>query len=193
MKRKHEITNSSVLFDDGTFTAWINLDRFVTTDKVFDRAAVASYAVVNATPAFPGFAFNGTSSTITPGNLGTIKTCMFWIKPNNLTQEIFQLRATVYVEIVAGTIVGNGRNFNLVFFVDGILGADTIIQDKWNFVAFTTSGGEAFSAPILGEVDGTGFYDGEISKFITSTAVLSNDRILSFYNYYKRFYSLGTS
>lgn len=187
------VSNSSVFFMDPTFTSWIDLEHFLTTDKVFDRAASKSLDVVTAVPAYPGFTFNGVDSKVTIGNVGTIKTCMFWIKPNNLTQEIFQLQTIIYLEIIAGEIAANGRGFTpTTFFVDGVEGT-TVVQDKWNFVAYNDSAAFSSADTVLGTVNGVGFYDGEISKFITSTAILSAAQILSFYNYYKRFYSLGTS
>ncbi len=193
MKPQYRITHSSVLFRDPTFTSWIELDAFSSTDEVHDYAANSSLVVANATPAYPGFGFNGSDAKITAGDIGTIKTCMFWIKPADINQVVFQVNADPdYVELDGIDIAANGGGFAgaVTWYVDGIMG-ETLVEDQWNFVAFTHAG-QVADAVILGNVDGVGWYDGEIGKFITSTVVLSAAMIMSFYQYYKKFYSLGT-
>ncbi len=153
------------------YKLWAGL---TSTASVFDYSLggfTGTVAGTDIAPAYPGFTFNGTDDKITLGNIGTVRTCAFWMKPSGATQEIMQFAGGEWIDMAGGTIAGNGAGVSLTFFVDGIAGT-SIADGVWNFVACTEAGLTANNV-ILGEAFGVGFYTGVFGDAMFYDSALS--------------------
>jgi len=129
------------------------------------------------------YAFNGSNQYITFGNTAvSIKSLMFWIKLNSITQSILKLSDTLHkVVISSGTIIVTGWRATVVIYVDGAV-SSTISDANWHCVCITTSG-DAFAASnlILG-YDGTAYLAGSIGEVLTFSSQLSAAEVKTLYN-----------
>ena len=106
-----------------------------------------------------GLLFNGTSGTISLGNVyNGVKTVSFWVKPNTTTQSLIDLNATATVDINAGTVRGN--NFTTpTIYVDGAaltgvaLAAPTFVAEYPTAFNSTTSPKTAMNAVAINSGD----------------------------------------
>ncbi len=130
----------------------IPLDNFVTTDEVHDYSQLdaATFAVTAATPAYPGFLFNGSSSLIaasvnTAGDITTNDfSIAFWLKAdstNNTSQRLVSKRTVnvgyeIFLNTLAPTVIET-----FVGDAGGIASAaictTDIHDDNWHHIVIT--------------------------------------------------------
>ena len=177
MKEKYRRPQISTVGLVAHYKLWAGL---TTTGEVFDYSLNGNNGTVtNALPASPGFSFNGVGDDIDAGNIGAVKTCTFWMKPDGATQEIMQFASGEWIDMAGGTIAGNGAGVLLTFFVNGV--ASTFITNAvWNFVACTEAGLTADTV-LLGEAFGIGNYTGFFGETMFFDRTLSAPDIKSIY------------
>ncbi len=176
--RKPQISDKGLV---AHYKLWAGL---TSPGKVFDYSLNGNIGTVaNATPAYPGFAFNGVDRKITIGDLATIKTFMFWLNPNSESQIVLQVNDDPdYVELDGDQLDAKGVGFDgmVTWYVNGIVGT-TVTIGAWNCIVGTHAG-QDFGLSILGNVTGVGFYDGKIGETMLFSTLKAISEIQSMFN-----------
>ncbi len=126
-----------------------------------------------------GLLFNGTSDTVSLGNVyNGVKTVSFWVKPNTTTQSLIDLNATATVDINAGTVRGN--NFTTpTIYVDGAATA-TFPDTEWHHIAVTTATGINASAAYIGQI-ASAYFGGTIDDIRFYSDALTATQVADLY------------
>jgi len=100
--------------------------------------------------------FDGTSTYISTGNVGSVQTIAFWIKANNTTQKIIDLSGSAYVQVSSGTITATGFTSPTIY-IDGVVAST--IDTGWHHVTITTGSAISATAMDIGRVSSE-YYSG---------------------------------
>ena len=126
-----------------------------------------------------GLLFNGTSDTVSLGNVyNGVKTVSFWVKPNTTTQSLIDLNATATVDINAGTVRGNNWNTPTIY-VDGVATA-TFPDTEWHHIAVTTATGINASAAYIGQI-ASSYFGGTIDDIRFYSDALTATQVADLY------------
>ncbi len=81
--------------------------------------------------------FSG-SDYIDAGNVSdTVKTVLFWIKPNSTTEKILELNGSVYIDITSGAVAATGFTSPTIY-VDNVV-SSVISDTDWHYIAVVTN------------------------------------------------------
>lgn len=116
-----------------------------------------------------GAQFNGSSSAISLGNIGSVKTIIYSFKPNNLSGTILELINNSVYSTYTTTVTGTGFTSPTIYN-NGIETATVTNGD--NVIAVTQSTAIAAASVNLGEGNGV-YFNGSIGFFLAFSTVLT--------------------
>ena len=112
------------------------------------------------------FSFNGASSYIDFGNIGTIKSFSCLIKPQTVTEDIADFDGGTHtIEVNAGTLTATGWDTPAIY-VNGQV-SSVLAAGIWQYIQVTTETGFAANAFLLG-METTNFVGSICSLIINS-------------------------
>uniref|UniRef100_A0A6M3XLE5 Lectin/glucanase superfamily protein n=1 Tax=viral metagenome TaxID=1070528 RepID=A0A6M3XLE5_9ZZZZ len=108
-----------------------------------------------------GYSFDGTNDDLSCGNVGTMKSAAFWIKPTTTSEDIADMDGGTHtIEVGSGTITATGWSSPAIY-VDGVV-SSTLVAGIWQHVVITTATGFAASAVKFGKE--TTYLDGSLME-----------------------------
>lgn len=175
-----------VLEKPSTFGDIVQRLQTPTGDKFYD---VANSGARRTTQTGRAYDFDGTDDYVDIGNQGSsIKTIAFRIKADDITSHtdyVLDLNGTDYITIVNGEVTTNGFSAATVtYYVDGVSGERTIanITDFFN-VVITSDTGFTASDLDIGQVGGTGFFNGKLFDVRLSTDTWTSAQVTNYTSY----------
>jgi hypothetical protein len=121
---------------------------------------------------------NGTDTKITAGNIGTIRTVAFLVKPDTTTEEFVLLSTGNDIMVSGGTVTYAGVTASYTY-VNGVA-TTTMVAGVWQHVVCVLSADHAASAFAIG-TDGTNFGAGDFGDVRAYNVALTGDEALSLF------------
>lgn len=122
--------------------------------------------------------FDGATSYITGGNVGTIYTINFWVKTNGGSQNLIDMDGTNNIDISSGTVRANNWTSPTIYVNAAV--SSTIADAAWSMITVTSATGSATSTNTIGKIS-AGFYTGSMTRIQYFTKVLTATQIGQIY------------
>ena len=162
---------------DGLVSAWEfeETGANVAYDAVGSNNGTNNGATVQQPSVARGYYFNGTSDTISFGNIGNVKSISFWINLWSTTESIFEESSGVGVSVSGGTLSYGSWDNAYVDTVD----TDTI-STGWKHVVLTSTTNVSLSAFTFGVITAS-YLDGTVDQIALWTDEVSVSDIETLY------------
>lgn len=165
----------------GDISFWI--DGFGVPDRITSKA----YTYTGTTSGNPIYSakeivFDGATSKIELGDVGTIKTILMWIKPDKSTNYLIDLDGGTTTVTLAPALTGTGWT-SPSYYIDGKSPTTeyTVVRTGvYNFIAITTATAITANAVTVGCI-GSDYLDGTVAGVIGLNVTLTQPEIQQIY------------
>lgn len=124
--------------------------------------------------------FDGSSSYVAVGDVGTVRSVSFWVYADDVTtRKIMNMNGTAQIELDGSSQVTATGFTSPTVYVNGS-SASSVLDTGWHFVTVTTGSGVSASTVDIGRV-ASGYFDGRIDEVRVYNRVLSADEIDALY------------
>jgi len=145
----------------------------VCDDKTSDWSRAGSFSVLT-TPPGHNLVFDGADDYIQMGNVGSVQTIEFWVKPSTITEGLANLTSTKSINVTDGQVDLAGESGETVY-INGQTGG-TLETGLWSHVAIVVSSSINVNQFQIG-FDGSDYLTGSIDDFRLWSASLSQNDI----------------